>query len=109
MDLPIDYRPDGRPRYWRDETSGRLRGAVLNFVNQRADRFDLLLIQAYFQHWIESPVWDQATQTPELRDQLLLLRQSIGFIVDPRLSNEENTRNLRRWHQQSLAIGIDPL
>lgn len=103
----IEYAPGGIPLYWRNETSGRMRGAVMNFLNDRADVGDLLLIQAYFKHWINAPVW--SCYTPQDHDQLLLLRQSIEAMVDSRLDVRQNASNLNRWYGQAVELGIDPL
>lgn len=101
-DLFLSYAPGGIPRYWRDEVSGRMEQAVMNFLERNATAEDLALIQAYFKHWINAPGYDDNPHhTPDSRQQLAELRRSIE------LAGCQAT--LEQWQREALKIGIDPL
>lgn len=56
--LPPRGHPDA-PKYWMDETGGRLGPAIRNYLDGRemsAD--DIALVRDYLRQWIDSPAWD---------------------------------------------------
>ena len=59
----IGYLPNGAPRYWRDEKSGKLGYAVQKFILAGLGRTapptaeEFGLVKDYFLHWVKSPLW----------------------------------------------------
>jgi len=48
------------PKFWRHEPSGVLAPAIERYLNNVLLTVrDVSLIRAYFEQWVNSPVWDQ--------------------------------------------------
>ena len=103
--LPDPASPQA-PKYWRYETTGRLEGPIMRYLEGKPlSHEDVVLIRLYLQQWIDSPVWE----TRELLDRwddcyLLLLpamRRKVRTIHD--------RSGIRRWLVEALDMGIDPL
>jgi hypothetical protein len=88
MSLPPPDSPDA-PKYWRQETSGRLEGPIMRYLEGKLmSTEDITLIRLYLRQWIDSPAW---LMNPEMdsgaRRALTELRQRVRLIFtrqDPR-------------------------
>lgn len=50
----LEY-PNGVPVYWRNETSGKLEGAVNRLFLGTLENGDLALLKTYISHWLYCP------------------------------------------------------
>jgi hypothetical protein len=90
--MPTTYE-DGVPYYWLWETSGELAGAVTAYLEGRETPAQLALVLDYITYWTNAPCW-RGPALPELRRRLRAV----------------TTREaLRRWLEEALDAGIDPL
>jgi hypothetical protein len=95
-------RPDDprAPKYWRHETSGALAVAVERYlVGAPMSPHQVELMALYLRQWIDSPVWDADDQAIQRR--IVTLRRSAQKIT--------RWRDIRRWIDVALDLGIDPL
>jgi hypothetical protein len=82
------------PGYWRNETSGVLRPAIVAYLEgDELAPAEIAAIRAYLRQWIMAPGWD-GPAVDELRRQVdeLTSRQAI-----------------KAWLHHALNEGIDPL
>ena len=83
------------PKYWMDETSGRLRRAVEAYLKAGPMTDDQIsYMRAYLRQWIMSPEWGGDEKLDQLR---------AG--VDGLTSREA----IDKWIVDALVIVIDPL
>lgn len=85
--------PPRVPGYWRQETSGRLRPAVEQFLKgERLRPAHLAALRAYLRQWIMAPVW----AGPDID----ALRADVDGLT---------TRGaLNAWLERAIKAGIDP-
>jgi hypothetical protein len=101
--LPAPSDPDA-PKYWRDETTGRLAAAVhAYFDNPDALTMrELGILRAYFSQWIQSPAWDlNPAHDDASRAELAALRAGVGAIT--------NARDVAAWLRAAETACLDPL
>jgi hypothetical protein len=92
------------PNYWMWETSGDLAVAVHQFLTypNHCTLRQLALLRAYFQQWVDAPVWDQnPSADDESRAELKRLRAQCRGIT--------NVADAQRWIRSALDVGMDPL
>jgi hypothetical protein len=96
---PNIYRPPlGLPLNWKDETSGKLRGAVFKFFSSRTlTPEEITLLAQYCQHYINAPCWDATGGFP---DQLVALRRSATLL--------SSADDISDWINRCFEIAIDP-
>ena len=71
------------PGYWRHETSGRLRPAVMRFLEGgELSTDDIGLLRAYLRQWIESDVWRGGVDDLRGRIDGLVCRATITDWID---------------------------
>lgn len=101
--LPAAGDPDA-PKYWRDETSGKLAAAVRSYLDN-PDAMTLREIgylRAYMSQWIQSPVWDLNPHAGDAsRAALAGLRAGVGAIT--------SGADIRAWLRAAEDQGLDPL
>ncbi len=97
------------PLYWRNETSGKLAGAIGSYLDNRIHQTSMTveeieLVRAYLIQWIDAPGWDSAWDStwgsggdPELQE----LRLSARTL--------NSADEIQKWIFKALEIGIDPL
>ncbi len=101
----IDYLPGGGPRYWRDETSGRLAEAVAAYL-KCSPGLPLSLtaiehLRMYLLHWAEAPCFrSNPAANPKHRAALLALAS--------RAENIESREDIGEWVESALTLGLDP-
>lgn len=101
--LPPPGHPDA-PKYWKDETTGRLAAAVRSYLDNPIAMTgrEIALMRAYVSQWIQSPVWDlNPFLTERGRAQLADLRAGAGAIT--------SALDLHAWICVAIAAGHDPL
>ena len=122
--LPTNYRPDGLPYYWRDETSGVLAVAIKAYVDgdlrgQTTADARVALVKQYLVHWINAPCWEIALG---YRSDSVRLASVLSL---PSPADEDGIRKLRSlresaeqlgseegiagWLQGAVDLGLDPL
>jgi hypothetical protein len=104
--LPTNYRPDGLPYYWRDETSGVLAVAIKAYVDGGLRRLTtadarVALVKQYCVHWVNAPCWEILREDREGLGALRGLREAAEHIV--------STENIANWIDRALDLGLDPL
>jgi hypothetical protein len=83
------------PKYWRNETGGKLGPAVERYILRRTEQpDDTLWIRAYLRQWIDSPVWAGSEDVEQLR-------QSVRSLA--------SRAEIDAWIQRAVDINIDPL
>jgi hypothetical protein len=89
------------PRYWRDETSGKLAHAVGVLVGGRRELTteEFGYLRAYIRQWVNARIWDRNPygQPGELDG----LRDAVNSLT--------NRAQIQMWLARALALGIDPL
>jgi hypothetical protein len=71
-------------------------------ADERAEPGDTDLIRAYLRQWIDSPVWDPATDYDgHDRTELAKLRKAVREL--------RNRHDITAWLHDALNVGIDPL
>jgi hypothetical protein len=82
------------PGYWMNESSGKLKPAVLAYLKgEKLDEVQIGFIRAYLRQWIDDPMWQG--------DEVEGLRASVGAICD--------RPSIRDWLDEALKANIDPL
>lgn len=92
------------PKYWMSEVSGILRPVVRAYLNnpESLNDHDVIVLAAYLDQWVASPVWDMNPSHDEISLQALaFLRESVKRIRTP--------RDVSNWLRAALVHGIDPL
>jgi hypothetical protein len=88
------------PRYWRDETGGKLGPAVERYLKGKPlSGDDLRWLRAYCAQWINSSAWDLNPYGDG--KELAALRESAKEI--------RSIQQLDRWFRDAFEIGMDPL
>jgi hypothetical protein len=88
------------PRYWKDETSGKLAAAVTHYLTGEAlQQTEVLLIRAYLWQWIDAPIWN--FNPHGAGSDLDSLRAGINSIA--------SASHISHWLARALDAGIDPL
>lgn len=95
------------PRYWQHETGGKLANAIRHYLN--IDRSsasltpdEIALIRAYFEQWINSPLWDEnPSLTPSTARHLVRLRLFARSI--------KTRMDIDKWLADAAGYGVDPL
>lgn len=101
--LPAPGTP-GTPRYWQDETSGVLAAAIRSYLDNPDAMTvrEIAYVRAYFQQWVDSPVWDlNPAHDEQSRATLGALRIAARAI--------RNGAAIARWLRAAEEIGMDPL
>jgi hypothetical protein len=88
----------GGPLYWKDETSGVLKAAMMGYL-ERHEITPLFL--DYLNYWIEAPAWRFRETEPEY---LAALAELIA-----RSKTLKHAQEVRTWINDCLNWGIDPL
>lgn len=82
------------PGYWMHEQSGELAPAVRRYLEgEQLDERELALMRLYLRQWIMAPAF--------VGDAIAQLRAGVERIV--------STESLRRWLQDAMIAGVDPL
>lgn len=85
----------GQPLYWQQETSGKLKEAVLTYVdNKPLNESQILSLKLYFQQWISASAWEPT-------DEVIDLRYSVEKIA--------TVKDIDNWVEDAIAAGVDPL
>lgn len=101
------YRNGLFPGYWRDEQTD-LPAAVEAFYNQALGKesgpteHQLSRIQWYLEYFINAPIWDT---NPYMDDDGRCALQQLRERVQTLASVE----SIRRWIDEAMEIGLDPL
>ena len=101
---PIPVDDPRAPKYWRYETGGELAAAVTRYLHRPRDlsAYDVALIAAYVQQWIDSPAWEANPHANEEgRARLAELRIRARHI--------KTIADLHRWFASAISEGMDPL
>jgi len=87
------------PKYWRDETSGRLRETVDAYLSGRKlTTAEIGLLRWYLHQWVSAPIWKANPHgVPEDFDELVRSAETLS-------TREE----ISRWIHRALDFGIDP-
>lgn len=88
-----DEWPDGKPLYWRNEKSGRMKAAVEAWVADGATPAQAALVREYCRHWILCPGF----AGPAVERLRLQFREVLDEAA------------LRAWLVAAMAEGVDPL
>jgi len=87
-----------KPRYWRDETSGKLAVAIQSYLSGAdLDERQISWIRVYLRQWIDAPVWDCDCESVILAS----LRSAVSLLT--------SQAKISLWLHRALEIGIDPL
>jgi hypothetical protein len=100
--MPREH-PDA-PRYWRNETTGKLAAAVHAYLDNpdAMTMREIGAMRAYLSQWIQSPVWDMNPAADAAsRAALAALRSGVGAIT--------NARDIHAWIAAAIEEGLDPL
>jgi hypothetical protein len=94
---------DDTPKYWPNETSGKLQGPMTRYIgNQSLSADDILCIRAYLRQWIDSPAWDlNPAADNESRLELATLRTTARQI--------KSRQEINEWIAIATKLGMDPL
>jgi hypothetical protein len=100
MSPKLDRDHPDAPKYWKNETGGRLAAAVHAYLDNPAAMTvrDMALMRAYLSQWIQSPAWDANPRGAQL---VAELRAGVGAIRD--------ARDLQAWMHACEDAGLDPL
>lgn len=94
---PADPRA---PKFWMYEASGQLRPAIEAYLNGKSmTPHQVATMRAYLRQWIMSPVWDQNPHGGQ---------QAIDGLRDM-LDSLVSRKQIKRWLDKALDVGIDPL
>lgn len=91
------------PPYWKNETSGKLKNAILALMDTWTDKHYLLspqeleTLKDYLTLWIDYPEWDRSGQEQQFE------------LLSSQLKSVTSTEQLNQWLDDALHIGIDPL
>lgn len=90
------------PKYWKHETTGRLRPVIEAYYDGRQlTAIGCALLRAYLDQWIQSPVWDLPPIEAYYRAELAKLRRSVRAL--------KTGLDIREWLSAANRIGIEPL
>jgi hypothetical protein len=103
--IPDHYLPPlGLPLYWRNEVTGKLPDAVNAYLDTRLEENapsltseQLILLKAYFAHYINAPCWDESGFETELKT----LRKSVQTLI--------SADDLAVFIHSAQQMGLDPL
>lgn len=89
--------------YWKNETSGKLKNAILALMDTWTDKHyslspqELEMLKTYFALWIDYPSWDRTGQEQQFE------------ALSSQLKSVTSTQQLNQWLEDAMDIGIDPL
>jgi hypothetical protein len=91
------------PKYWQNETGGRLRLAVKRYLSgETLTVRDLALMHAYLRQWVESPAWD-ANPFHDRAD-----RFALG-LLRAAAREASSKAEIERCINFAVELGMDPL
>ena len=112
LDNPTDpqsYRNmgpvSGAPLNWQDDITGRMKAAVMAYLDQKPTADQLRIVICYIQHhihapcWLETPPWGEVDK--EMADEIRALR-ALSLKL-------KTTQDVNRFINRALKIAIDPL
>jgi len=88
------YYMNGVPHSWQNETTGRLRAAIMAYLSKTPTDYQLKLVIAYAQHYLHAPCWDDVVAIKGLRAQSM---------------NLETIDQVNHLINLALKVDIDPL
>ena len=100
--MPHPSAPEA-PKYWTMESSGRLSGAMVRYLNATIPFIgDTEIIREYLDQWVASPAWDAHPKFDD-DDRLILrsLRESVKHL--------KGRADLDRFIEELISRGMDPL
>jgi len=99
--LPHPASPEA-PKYWAYETGGELQPAMKRYLEGKTLTVrQISLLRAYLRQWINSPVWEQATDREEYRFALGALRHRTESII--------TAQDVDLCIEAMIELGMDPL
>lgn len=108
-DLPyIQIGPvKGMPVYWGNDQTGKMRAAVGAYydtiLNKGAINSDQLkLLTDYLEYFIHAPCWENnLKESEDMMADLYQLRERSKTLA--------SVESIRRWIEESMELGLDPL
>lgn len=106
---PANYvdRPfaKGTPLYWGDDVTGRLRAAIMGYLNQAPTEEELKKVIAYIQYHIHAPCWLETSPFGDHDDEI---DQEIKALRALSLTLK-TVQDVNEYIERALYIAMDPL
>lgn len=110
--MPNFYRPPlGLPLYWRDEVTGELERAVMDYYRVvlrepgqgPLSPQQLKLLRDYVVHFINAPCWERNCVRCGDDDSLAVLKE-----LRARAATLASVNSIARWTEEAAEIALDP-
>ncbi|MCL4296305.1 MAG: hypothetical protein KJ077_11275 [Anaerolineae bacterium] len=95
----------GTPLNWQDDVTGRLRAAVMDYLNQKPTDEQLKLVIAFVQHHIHAPCWLEASPFGEVDEEMAAEIKALRELSLTLVS----LKDVNQFINRAIGIGLDPL